>query len=48
MDTNQFKYVVGEAKTNEVCDIRFFDSVNEYTSIDQNSDFTRFNVALYP
>lgn len=39
MDTNQFKYVVGEAKTNEVCDIRFFDSVNEYTSNAFNSEF---------
>lgn len=32
MDTTQFKYVVGEAKTNEICNIRFFESVNEYTS----------------
>lgn len=39
MDTTKFKYVVGEAKTNEVCDIRFFDSVNEYTSNAFNAEF---------
>ena len=39
MDTTKFKYVVGEAKTNEVCDIRFFDSVNEYSANAFNSEF---------
>lgn len=39
MDTTKFKYVVGEAKVNEVCDIRFFDSVNEYSANTFNSEF---------
>lgn len=39
MDINNFKYVVNEAKENEVCDIRFFDSVNEYTSNTFISEF---------
>ena len=39
MDTTKFKYVVGEAKTNEVCDIRFFDAVNEYSANAFNSEF---------
>ena len=37
MDTTKFKYVVGEAKTNEVCDIRFFDAVNGYSANAFNS-----------
>lgn len=39
MDITKFKYVVNEAKTDEVCDIRFFDSVNEYTANTFNSEF---------
>ena len=39
MDTTKFKYVVGEAKTNEVFDIRFFDAVNEYSANAFNSEF---------
>ena len=39
MDTTKFKYVVGETKTNEVCDIRFFDAVNEYSANTFNSEF---------
>ena len=39
MDITKFKYVVNEAKTDEVCDIRFFDSVNEYTANTFNSVF---------
>ena len=37
MNTSKFKYVVGEAKENEVCDIRLFCDIDEYTANSFNS-----------
>ena len=39
MNTSKFKYVVGEAKENEVCDIRLFCDIDEYTANSFNSEF---------
>lgn len=39
MDTNELKYVVGKAETDQPAIIRFFDSVNEYSCKNFNDEF---------